>query len=565
MPVLLVVATLAAPLCPLGAQVPLMPPAPPAAPSAAAPPPPATPVIAPPPDRIQVQELASVNPNETGLIDDEQGSLGSGMWGGSTLGLIARALPMLPNQPGWRSLRSLELRLLESPASLPIGKQDGEPVLALRAGKLAAMGAPDDAQQLLSHMPSPKLSPAMRRQMIDAALLSGDTAGACAEEPALRAAFPGDTYSQQIQVFCQFLAGKGNEAGLGVDLLRDQKLRDPAFFAAADSLAGLPAGKTDWVGQATPVSVAMAILAKLPLPDSAIPGAPPFLLPALVRAPTLSPDAHLAAAERAVALGILPADRLRQLYEGVTATSDAAAGVNEAGRTPKSRALLYKAAEQQPVPTDRAALIQRALAADPAIAPLVYAPMLAGLQASPDLVGFAPWAVRSLLAAGRYEAAKPWLGMLRTEDLVGVGGTGVAALRPITRLAGLGDPLTSADLAAWRQTRNEAPAEATKRTLLLCLTTALGDPAPEEDWLTLLDGPAIITGKVSRSALSVGLLQAAAAQRRGETALYVLLSLGESRDVEPAEFARLVWSLNNAGLQADARALAVEIALAFGI
>ena len=51
----------------------------------------------------------------------------------------------------------------------------------------------------------------------------------------------------------------------------------------------------------------------------------------------------------------------------------------------------------------------------------------------------------------------------------------------------------------------------------------------------------------------------------GETALYALLSLGETRDAEPAEFARLIASLNAAGLKNDARALALEIALAYGI
>jgi hypothetical protein len=560
MPILMVAAALAAPLSALQAQVPLGPQPQPAAP----PPPVEAPVTAPPPDRIQVQELASVNPNETGLIDDSHGALGAGLWGGTSLGLITRGLPMLPNQAGWRSLRSLELRLLESPASLPAGKQGGEPVIGLRAGKLAAMGASDAAAQLLSHMPSPQMSPTLRRQQVDGALLAGDNAGACANEPALRAALPGDNYTQEVQIFCQFVAGKGNEASLGIDLLRDQKLKDPAFFAAADTLSGLPAGKTDWVSQSSPVAVAMAILAKLPLPDQAVNGAPPILLPALVRAPTLSPDAHLAATERSVALGVVQPDALRKLYEEVTAT-DPLGGANEAGKTPKSRALLYKAAEAQPVPTDRAALIQRALAADPATAPLVYGPMLAQLDATPDLANFAPWAVRGLLASGRYEAVKPWLGVLRAEALSS-GGTASAALKPIARLAGLAEPLTDSDLAAWRQARNESPNDANKHTLLLlCLATALGDTPPEDDWLNLLDGPALINGKVSRSALTVGLTQAAAAQRRGETALYALLSLGEQRDAEPSEFARLVWALNAAGLQADARALAVEIALAYGI
>lgn len=558
-PFLLVLAGLSLPASALFAQVSL-------APVSATQP---TPPIAPPaqdekpPERIQVQDLASLNPNEAGLLDEAHGALGPAMWAGSSLGLITRGLPLLPNQPGWRALRALEIRLLESPASLPDGKQGGESVISLRVGKLEAIGAAEAAAQLLSRVPGPQMTPTQRRLQVDAALLSGDAAGACAQEPALRAALQSDTYAQQVQVFCQFLDGKGNEAGLGIDLLRDQKLKDPAFFAAADALSGLPPSKLDWANQVSPASLAMAVQAKLPLAENTVGAAAPAILPALARDAALAPETRIAAAERAVGLGIMPADTLRQLYEAMP--GDVATATSETGKTAKSRAILYKAVESQPVPTQRAELIQRALAADPAAAALVYAPTIAALQASPDLVSFAPWAVRALLAAGQTETVKPWLGVLRAEGLVS-GGQASAALKPLARLAGLADPLTASDLAAWRQARNESAADGVKRTLLLlCLATALGDAPPDDDWLPLLDGPAVITGKVSRSALSVGLTGAAAAQRKGETALYALLSLGDSRDAEPGELARLVASLRAAGLTTDARALAVELALAYGI
>ena len=515
------------------------------------------------PERIQVQDLASLNPNEAGLIDEAHGALGPAMWAGTSLALISRGIPLLPNQPGWRALRSLEVRLLESPASLPEGKPGGESVVSLRAGKLEAIGAPDAAGQLLSRVPGPQLTPTQRRLQADAFLLSGDYASACAQEPALRSALQSDNYAQQVQVFCQFQASKGNEAGLGVDLLRDQKLKDPAFFAAADALSGLPPAKLDWTSGVSPVSLAMAVQAKLPLAETAVAAAPTAVLPALARDQALAPETRIAAAERALALGLIPADMLRDLYEAIP--GDIATASSETGKTTRSRAILYKAVESQSIPTQRADLIQRALAGDPAGAPLVYAPVIAALQATPELLSFAPWAIRSLLAAGQTEAVRPWLGVLRAEGLVS-GGQAAAALKPLARLAGLADPLTAADLAAWRQARNESPADGAKRTLLLmCLISGLGDTPPDDDWLPLLDGPAVISGKVSRSALSVGLLSAASAQRKGETALYALLALGESRDAEPAEFARLITALKAAGLGADARALAVELALAYGI
>src|SRR5579859_314103 len=294
------------PAAALFAQVSLAPP--PAAPEQ---PPP----IEKPPERIQVQELASLNPNEAGLIDEAHGALGQAMWTGTSPGLIGRGIPLLPNQPGWRALRSLEVRLLESPASLPEGKTGSESVVSLRAGKLEAIGAAGAAAQLLSHVPGPQMTPTQRRLQVDAYLLSGDYASACAQEPALRSALQSDNYAQQVQVFCQFQAGKGNEAGLGIDLLRDQKLKDPAFFAAADALSGLPPAKLDWASGLSPVSLAMAVQAKLPLADTAVAAAPPAVLPALARDPALAPETRIAAAERAVGLAMIPADSLRQLYE----------------------------------------------------------------------------------------------------------------------------------------------------------------------------------------------------------------------------------------------------------
>ncbi len=573
-PFLLALAGLTLPASALFAQVSLAP-VPAAQPTQPALPAPAAPAFQgeKAPERIQVQDLASLKPDEAGLIDDSHGALGQGMWGGSSLGVITRGLSLLPNQPGWRSLRALELRLLESPASLPDGKQGGESVISLRAGKLEAMGASDAAVQLLGRIPGPQMTPTQRRLQVDAALLAGDYATACAQEPALRAALQTDSYAQQVQVLCQFVAGKGNEASLGIDLLRDQKLKDPAFFAAADALSGVPPAKLDWVAQVSPASLAMAVLAKLPLADTAVANAAPAVLPALARDQALAPETRIAAAERAVGMGLMPADPLRQLYE--SAPGDVATAGAETGKSPKSRALLFKAVESQPVPTQRAELIQRALAGDPASAPQVYAPVIASIQATPDLVSFAPWAIRALLAAGQTEAVKPWLGVLRAESLIGgqaagglvSGGQASATLKPLVHLAGLNsDPLTASDLAAWRQARNEAPADASKRTLfLLSLLSALGETPPEEDWLPLLDGPAVISGKVSRSALSVGLMSAAASQRKGETVLYTLLSLGDTRDAEPSEFARLIASLNAAGLKSDARALALELALAYGI
>ena len=524
--------------------------------------------LIPPDTAVQVQELASLNPDEIGLLDEQHGGLGLAMWKDSSFALVGKALPMLPNQPGWKSLRALEIRLLESAANLPAGRPAGEPMIALRTGKLAGMGVNDGVVQLLKLLPSPAMTPILRRLQVDSALLAGDGAAACAQESALRAGGGNDNYAQELQVFCQFLGGRGNEARLGIDVLRDQKLKDPIFFAAADGLSGLPPGKVDGLNEASPLALAMAGLAKLPLPENAIAAAAPGYYPVIARSPGASLESRLLASERAAAAGTAPPSVWRQTAEAIPfSPAEIAGAASESGKTVKGRALLYKAALQQALPAGRAELIQRALAADPVLAPLLYAEMLGQLPASADLAGFAPWAVRALLASGQTEAVRPWLAALRADAMLSLGSANAAnALKPLLRIAGIGDPLTSADLVSWKLARNESAGDFAKHSLLmLSLLSALGDTPPENEWLQLLDGAPIIGGKISRSALTVGLLNAASGKRKGETALYVLLSLGEQRDVEPAEFAQLITALRAVGLDADARAFAVELALAYGI
>jgi hypothetical protein len=516
-------------------------------------------------DPIQVQELSSLNPDEIGTLDDHQG-LGPAMWNGSSLGVIGKAIPLLPNQPGWRAFRALEQKLLLSGAKLPPGKTAGEPLLALRVGKLAAIASPQTTASLLQLVPNPAMTPILRRLQIDNALLSGDNAAACRQEPTFRAAHINDDFAAELQIFCQFLAGKNNDASLGIDLLRDQKLHDPAFFAAAEALNGLPPSRTDGFNEATPLSLAMAGQAKLPLPESVVNVSPAPFLPAIAHAAGSPLESRLIAAEKTAGFGIGSADLARQLYSEVPFTAtDLMGAAAESGKTAKGRALLYQAiAQPGAIKTD---LLRRALSAEPISAPLIYAPTLMALQPSADLAAFTPWAVRALLASGHFDAANAWLTLLRTDAAaVPSSSAMIAALKPLLRLAGLADPLGGADLAAWKQARAESPADAGKHTLLLLsLLTALKDTPPDSDWLALLDGPPVITGRVSRSALAVGLMGAETAQRRGETVLYTLLSLGDQRDVEPAEFARLVGALVAVGLTDDARAFAIEVALAYGI
>jgi len=529
--------------------------------------------------KVSVQELAVIDPNSTGVLDEQHGGLGRDMWAGTDIALVQKVLPLVTPTPTTRALRNLSRRLLLSIATVPAGKAGPESLIKLRADKLWAMGEVEGLNQLLKGLPAPAFTPELRRTAAEAALLAGDSQAACDQLPLLRGLLANDPLPPKLQVYCQYANNRAKDAALGVDLLREQKINDPAFFAAADAMAGLGNGKAEDFAQPSPVALALARLAKMALPETAAAGASsPAVLRTIAVSPGATLEARLLAAEKAEAVGALDTDLLRQTYEAVTFTPQELAAPIGQDKGPRGRAFLYRAAVQQVLPTAKAEIITKALSLAPEGSPAyfaaarLYGPQLVGLKPAPELLGFAPVAARALLAGNRFEAARGWINFLRGQSTLSTEAAAAAsALWPLARLSGPEDdrPPSAALLAAWHKVRADQPGEASVRRTTLCysLLAALGDKVPSEVWLPLYDGPTLVQATIARPALWLGLRRATEDLRLGETVLLSLATLGEASpvSVDPTDVYRVVAALRLLGLDADARALAVELAIANGV
>ncbi|HIJ63308.1 MAG TPA: antifreeze protein, partial [Rhodospirillaceae bacterium] len=239
----------------------------------------------------------------------------------------------------------------------------------------------------------------------------------------------------------------------------------------------------------------------------------------------------------------------------------------------RGRALMFRAAAAQQTPAAKAEIIAKALslAADHgafAAGARLYAADIAAIPPAAELGWFAYPAARALLAAQSDAAARLWLSLARAQGLTDDGAASVAAaLAPLARLAMHDEQPLAPLLAAWRKARSALPGEAgiRREQVLLGLLAALGEKVPAEDWLALLDGPAGGAAVMPRAALRE-LLQAAAEGRRlGETVTFALACLGDPDKADPALLAWTVSVLRHAGLEAEARAVAVEAAIASGV
>ncbi|OIQ97166.1 hypothetical protein GALL_208660 [mine drainage metagenome] len=537
----------------------------------------AFPTMTPANTAITVQPLAAVSVDATGTLTNGNGGFGTDLWAGVGMATVQAVLPLLPAAPGARAERSLERRLLLSVAQAPSGPAGGgAPLLALRAEKLWSMGAVDDLNAFLKGVSLQAFTPPLRHLAADAALLAGDTATACAQASALRGQGD-DTYAAMVSVYCQFAGGKASEASLTEDVLREQKVKDPAFFIAADALGGIAPGRLTAFDRLTPLDLALARAAKLALPEAAAGTPVPALQAALAKTASASPDARLIAAEKAEMAGALDTATLRQIYDATSFTPQELALPLGPDKGPRGRALSYHTAIQPGLSAAaRIEVIGKALAAAGDASPLyamtarLYADALAAITPAPELTGFAYTAARALLAAGRPDAAKPWLTALRAQGNAPQAMQAVAGLWPLLRMAVAedGQPLPAAALEAWRLARADQADAASQRRAAVAysLLAALGESVPAQAWLPLLNATAG-TAAPARPALLQELHGAAAARQVGGTVLFALAALGDTGldQADPSLLYQVVAALKQAGLDKDARALAVDAAIANGV
>lgn len=183
----------------------------------------------------------------------------------------------------------------------------------------------------------------------------------------------------------------------------------------------------------------------------------------------------------------------------------------------------------------------------------LVAPLVAELQPSPDLQSFAPDAARVLLAAGAYDHAAVWVELAGRPEL-----RLLASYVQIGEGASLPDAIEALKALDQNTTLHQAD-------LLVTLAATLNMPLNGVDVATLLRGAH--SGTVPNSALWLDQQQAAKAGRLGETVLTTILlaSAGDRLSPEPTVVAQAIAGLQAVGLDADARALAVEAALNAGI
>lgn len=532
------------------------------------------------PMAVEMDMLGTIDPDSAGTLADGQGGFARSMWSDTPRGVIGALLPRLPVDVRSAAARDLTRRLLLSAAEVPLAasKDDGGGVILRRVRQLARMGAAADALALIEATPARASVKGLARVEADIRLAENDLHGACGLAAENIDTEP-DVFWQKTLAFCQALAGDRGKAALGLGLLREQGEKDADYFALMEKLVNDVPVKLERMAEPTSLKLAIARVAKVPLPADVASQDRPAILRTVATSPYADIAVRLDAAERAEASGAVDVDTLRSIYASVEfgdAERTNPISSAEAVRGSRARALLYRTALAQDVPTARAEVTAQAMemARDDGrfgLVARVFAPVLSGIAPSTDLSWFAAEAVRAMLVVGDSNGLAGWLELLRAgarHDPAMAKELG--RLRPVLFLAGAhADPNEdgAAVLAEWWRGVQPGPERAADSALLLSAFEAFVGPLPGALWEPLLTDADRHTVAFPQPALWFRLESAAGAGRLGETVLISLMVLGGGglADVEPVTFSRVLGHLRGVGLEAEARALAVEAALAVGI
>ena len=518
----------------------------------------------PAPQGIQAETLAPVDASWVGTLGPADAALPRTMWAKTPRSFVVQTLPLL--QPtSVTVLQDLGRRLLLSDAAAPQGGDDesGPNLPELRLNRLLALGRVDGVG-LIDIVPHLNASERFDRDVVELRIAANDLAGACAAVPPGIARYHNDWWARAV-VGCQALTGAYDEAALGLSALRDQKTgRDPVFEALIDTILG-HRQKLDKLPDPSPMRMALLAAAKLPLPADTLTSAGPSALLVWAMSDKVPVVQRLVAAERAAVLGALPPAGLGLLYGAVDSRPEEQGALLKGGKLiddPRARAMLFNIARTNAPGAIRVSTLAPLLAdarrrgAFVSMARLV-APLVAEIQPAPEYQSFAGDAARALLAAHDLDHAAGWINQTNTPELRamavliygGAGGIDAVGLREVQA------SLTARDAAA-------APRQT---DILASLLSALGEPVKDVDLAPLVQSThqAILPN----GALWLDQEQAATAGRVGETVLTTILiaSVGDHLSAEASVVARAVAGLKAIGLDADARALALEAALAAGI
>lgn len=543
---------------------------------------------------VTVIDLKQLDPSDIGILDDGNGGLGAGVWQGSDRRSVIALLSAVPDSvrsPSLRSLlRQVVLTRAVAPSTPAARSSDDDPYDFLRARleRLVKNGYLSDLTAMVDQIPPHVSDPALTRLRVDTLMLSNNFRDACRDARKINQQ-DDSPYWLKVVAYCRILDGDLDGASFAADVLREMGVEDALFFELMQRLSLYGVGERDavplaaQVGDPTPLKLSMLRAANVTVPLDALVSASPLTLNAIATTPSLPVEQRLEAAHLAARLGALAPGELGEIF-GSVAFSDEEYGnalvLVEADIGARGEALVFQSARRSRSRGDRLTYLAAAMelaerSGTYLLGAALNAEVLAAMKPGASDLAFVRHAVRALLVSGRVERAHSWYEKLRVRAEAGGGNVDATSalldLWPLMQLAGSRDamPWSENILALWWQARlvETRTERARKAQLLFSALEAFENAVPSDQWAQLYSGAAARPHNMPATTFWRSMMAAAQDGRIGETVLLAAIVIGEQNtgEVNAVVLSNVLMALRQVGFENEARALALEAAIAAGI
>lgn len=486
------------------------------------------------PEAVESSSLAT-DPFATGLLTRTTGALPNSLWRGAEPGTLEFLLENMPARPPAPSLGEAMRRTLLSPGSAPEGAAPslgGKKLLAL-----ARAGFVEEAATIASLSSAGRGDPWTGQAEAVSDLLNGDIQRACSRSQRLTSGRE-DPFWVKLRILCYAEAGERDAADLSLGILRDQfgVSNEDDIFLTASVTGQAPKSPTP---AATPLQYAIANSLELPFAPGLLAEADGGVLVAVARDAQADTATRIAAAERAVAMGVMPASSLGALMSEFEFDVADIGGATEAAQSKAgdltTDALLYQSVLAMTAPEfvrDKAQRIALALSLGKSFhrayaLSVLYADEIAELEGTILSSDESAEFVIARMAVGDSVGAGNWL-----QSMVGPGASvgslpeqQAMAFIELVNLLSLLDPQTAAQIA-----------RSADVSLLNAPAAPTGASGEQQD--------PVITAHILEAAFD-----AALEGKTGQAGLAALAAAGVSSDAGPAAAVVVGQSLKAAGME----------------
>jgi len=512
---------------------------------------------------IVVAPLGAPEGAPAGLLDSQNGGLGTDIWTGSSREEIDALLARLPVASPVYSERELARRLLLTIADAPVGAAP-HAFLTVRLQALLKAGFVLEASILAANARVAD-DPEFARVAADAILYSGHANAVCSDATAARLQ-NSDRFWMELRAYCYAVGGDSAALDLTRSVVAAQNADDKAFDILLTDAMTHKALDPGPIPNPTALHFFLGRQAGLPV---SVGFAKQLGMPALVVAmdePRNSPEDRATAAELVLRAGALPTAHLIAVANAQTFTAAQLATPRPAAASLPfflGQALLRQAAAQAGANNAKASLVTAALSHGMKADLAVAVEPQAAMPTEADLMS------RALMLDGRPEGAARWSAGF---DLQADADRARAAALQIELNLVAPTAARAADAQsalAWfaQQGIAKAPQDQAFAALAFGLYDALGEPLPVDAkaaWSTLsaTNWPGRRPSAETSAHLAAAVQQA---NRKGEALLLILGAIGAGGpgDLAPDATVGFVRTLAQEGVPDAARLLAIDALLLY--